>query len=104
MKKGVKAVHNSKLISLGELSAGIMHEINNPLSIIAASVQLLKKSHDVPVQFANKCEQIEKLLSRILKIVSGLKRFSRSTENDFTRIVIFVRYYSRSSDNNRGKS
>ena len=83
----VKAVHNSKLISLGELSAGIMHEINNPLSIIAASVQLLKKSHDVPVQFANKCEQIEKAMSRILKIVSGLKRFSRSTENDLHELL-----------------
>ncbi len=78
----VKAVHNSKLISLGELSAGIMHEINNPLAIIATSVQLLKKNHDDSEQFNNKCEQIEKAIHRILKIVSGLKRFSRSTEND----------------------
>ncbi|MGY3803255.1 PAS domain S-box protein [Pigmentibacter ruber] len=82
-----KAIHNSKLISLGELSAGIMHEINNPLSIISSSMQILKKSKDNPEQFEQRCLQIDKSVQRILKIVTGLKRFSRSTVNDLQELI-----------------
>ncbi|WGL58513.1 PAS domain S-box protein [Pigmentibacter sp. JX0631] len=82
-----KAIHNSKLMSLGELSAGIMHEINNPLSIISSSIQLLKKSKDNQEQFEQRCMQIDKSVQRILKIVAGLKRFSRSNSNDLRELI-----------------
>jgi PAS domain S-box-containing protein len=76
----VKLLHNSKLASLGEMSAGIAHEINNPLAIIMGSVGLLNKFKDNPVKFQAKIDSISKSCVRISKILNGLKKFSRSAE------------------------
>ena len=70
----------SKLASLGELAAGIAHEINNPLAIILGSVSLLAKYRDNPEKSASKIEAVQKSCDRIARIVSGLKKFSRSGE------------------------
>lgn len=73
------AIHSSKLAALGEMSAGIAHEINNPLAIIAGNVHLLKTVDNDPIQFDAKIASIERAILRIEKIVSGLKKFSRSS-------------------------
>ena len=77
-----KSLHHAKLASLGEMSAGIAHEINNPLAIIAASLSLLRKFKDVPEKFDSKLEAVTKAAARIEKIVKGLKKFSRSSEGN----------------------
>jgi len=74
------SVHQAKLASLGEMSAGIAHEINNPLAIITGSVGLLSKSVGDPEKFFSRIEMIKKSCDRIVKIISGLKKFSRSGE------------------------
>ena len=73
-----KLVHSSKLASLGEMSAGMAHEINNPLAIISASVELLTIFINDPVKLEHHIEVIRKAGARIAKIVLGLKKFSRS--------------------------
>jgi PAS domain S-box-containing protein len=73
-----KSLQNAKLASLGEMSAGIAHEINNPLAIISGSVGLLAKYADNPEKLASKVETIQKSCIRIARIVEGLKKFSRS--------------------------
>lgn len=73
-----KSVKNAKLASLGEMSAGIAHEINNPLAIISGAVGLLSKFKENPEKFNSKIETIQKSCNRIAKIVRGLKKFSRS--------------------------
>ncbi len=75
-----KLVHSSKLASLGEMSAGIAHEINNPLAIIAGSIGQLTKFASDPEKLAHKVETITRAVGRISKIMSGLKKFSRSAE------------------------
>jgi PAS domain S-box-containing protein len=75
-----KLYHQSKLASLGEMSAGIAHEVNNPLAIIAGSAELLEKFKEKPDKFNAKVESIIKSCSRISKILNGLKKFSRSAE------------------------
>ena len=75
-----KLFHQSKLASLGEMSAGIAHEVNNPLAIIAGSAELLEKFKDKPEKFNAKVESILKSCGRISKILNGLKKFSRSAE------------------------
>jgi PAS domain S-box-containing protein len=73
-------LHSSKLASLGEMSAGIAHEINNPLAIISGAVGLLSKHKDNPEKFDSKVDSIQKSCNRISKIVNGLKKFSRSND------------------------
>ncbi len=74
----IKSIRNAKLASLGEMSAGIAHEINNPLAIISGSAGLLSKFSDNPEKLASKVEIIKKSCDRISRIVLGLKKFSRS--------------------------
>jgi PAS domain S-box-containing protein len=76
----------SKLANLGEMAAGIAHEINNPLAIIQGKAWILKRSV-TENKFDSKIfeEALDKILettNRISKIVSGLKAFSRDGESD----------------------
>jgi PAS domain S-box-containing protein len=75
-----KAVQNSKLASLGLMSAGVAHEINNPLAIIAGSIPLLSRFRETPERFNAKLSSIQGAVDRIAKIVNGLRKFSRSTD------------------------
>lgn len=92
-KMNLKLVQSSKLASLGEMSAGIAHEINNPLAIISGSAGLLLTFAGDPVKLASKVEAIKKSCVRISRIVSSLKKFSRTDDkknfqiNELSKIV-----------------
>ncbi len=79
-RERVKSLRNAKLASLGEMSAGIAHEINNPLAIIAGTVRVLPKFAADPNQLMIKIDTIEKAAERIAKIVRSLRKFSRSAD------------------------
>jgi signal transduction histidine kinase len=76
----IQLAQASRLSSLGEISAGIAHEINNPLAIIAGNALTLKKFRTDPDKFDSKIETIQRSVIRISKIVSGLRKFSRTSE------------------------
>lgn len=81
-----RLLHHSKLASLGELAAGIGHEINNPLTVIKsyASLILEKKLTELDLDYLNSSmNKISVSANRIEKIVSGLKNFSRSDSSVF---------------------
>ena len=78
--KHTALVNSARLASLGEMSAGIAHEINNPLAIIAGAVTVLPKYLNHPENFNLKIEIIKKSCERISRIVKGLKKFSRSDD------------------------
>jgi PAS domain S-box-containing protein len=80
-RERLKSMQNAKLASLGELSAGVAHEINNPLAIISASMSVLESYRMEPEKFAAKVAMVRRSVDRISKIVSGLRKFSRSSEN-----------------------
>jgi PAS domain S-box-containing protein len=79
-KERAKSLHSAKLASLGEMSAGIAHEINNPLAIISGSLSILEKHATNPEKFRSKIDTIKKATERISKIINGLRKFSRSTD------------------------
>ncbi len=73
-----KSLKTAKLASLGEMSAGVAHEINNPLAIISGSIELLPRLVNEPEKFDVKMDAIRRSVERITKIVSGLRKFSRT--------------------------
>jgi PAS domain S-box-containing protein len=85
----VKNIQHSKLASLGELSAGLAHEINNPLSIIIGNINLLKKSKNKTEDIDKRLPKIEKSSERINKIIKNLKKVARSsTDTTFSILVL----------------
>lgn len=80
-------IDQSKLASLGEVSAGMAHEINNPLSIVSGKMMLLKSQIDRgqaidPARLLQTCDAVLKNCVRIEKIVKALNSFSRNSERD----------------------
>jgi PAS domain S-box-containing protein len=81
-----KTLRNAKLASLGEMSAGIAHEINNPLTIIYGTVRALPKFLNNPDQLNAKIANIQSASERISKIVRSLRKFSRTAEKSDYKI------------------
>lgn len=74
----LKTIHVAKLASLGEMSAGMAHEINNPLTTLELVAGQLPRAVNDPAKIREKVEVIERSIRRIARIVGGLRRFSRS--------------------------
>ncbi len=78
----IRMISAARLASLGEMSAGIAHEINNPLAIIDGSIHIIEKNKN-PEKIKEKIEVIKLSIQRIASIVFGLKKFSRSSTKHF---------------------
>ena len=74
------SLQSSKLASLGEMSAGIAHEINNPLAIISGNLHILSVRTLPEENYRAKIDSITKAVDRIAIIVRGLKKFSRTSD------------------------
>lgn len=72
-------LRSAKLVSMGELVAGIAHEINNPLTGIMMFASLSSKNQDLPPQVKDNLDLIVTEASRCAKIVRGLLEFSRES-------------------------
>jgi signal transduction histidine kinase len=81
-----KSQYTSKLVSLGEMAAGIAHEINNPLAIILGSSdqmeKILLRSDNEMTKLIEYNSKIQKTVERISKIIRSLKGLARNGEND----------------------
>ncbi len=69
-----------KLASIGQLAAGIAHEINNPLSMILGYTQLLLRDEKEATQQYADLRIIEKHTRTCKTIVEDLLSFARSTQ------------------------
>jgi two-component system sensor histidine kinase PhcS len=77
----MQLVQSEKLASLGRMSAGIIHEINNPLNFATTGIFTLRKKgkHLAPEQQADYAEvitDVEDGLKRVQAIVSDLRMFT----------------------------
>lgn len=69
-----------KLASIGQLAAGIAHEINNPLSVILGYTQLLLRTEPPGTQRYDDYRIVEKHARTCKGIVGDLLSFARSTK------------------------
>jgi signal transduction histidine kinase len=76
---------NDHLRSLGEISAGIAHEISNPLAIISGRISMIQNlvlRKEVNSDIMNKCrDSMLKQISRIESITNSLRNLSTSKES-----------------------
>lgn len=74
-------VHSTKLASLGELAAGMAHELNQPLNVIRMSchnlLRSLSKGAFTQVAAEEKLNRINAQVDRAAKIIDGMKAFGR---------------------------
>ena len=86
-----RSVAASRLASLGEMAAGIAHEVNNPLAIIQLSLKTISsRLKELGVQdpiVQELCSQGDATLVRIGKINKSLLKFSRDGERDSPEVV-----------------
>jgi PAS domain S-box-containing protein len=69
-----------KLASIGQLSAGIAHEINNPLGVILGYTQLLIRNEAPETEKFGDLKTIEKHVRNCKAIVEDLLNFARSSK------------------------
>ena len=86
-----KVVHTSRLAAVGEMSGGIAHEINNPLTVILNYAKKLERQIEKgDLEKDNLKKSVEKIQStatRIEKIVKSLKTFSRENEEETNELI-----------------
>jgi len=81
LKKTQQALmHSEKLASMGQLAAGIAHELNNPLGVVLMYSHLLKREIDDAGKLGQDLNTIVEQADRCKKIVAGLLHFARQNK------------------------
>jgi two-component system, sensor histidine kinase PhcS len=86
-------VQQEKMASLGVMSAGIIHEINNPLNYATTGLYTLrqKSKHIVPEQQADYediLKDVEEGVSRVKNIVSDLRMFTHPNTDSHDQVEV----------------
>ena len=78
--------HADRLATIGQLAAGIAHELNEPLGNILGFAQLIQKSGDVEGQSEKDMDKIVKASLQAREIIKKLMYFGRQMPPKKTRI------------------
>ncbi|MGZ3855205.1 MAG: histidine kinase dimerization/phospho-acceptor domain-containing protein, partial [Bacteriovorax sp.] len=84
-------LHKERLVLLGEMAAGVAHEINNPMTVVLGQGRAILRKYKGrnkvvgPEETPDLIERVEKIMAmanRVSKIVQSLKLLSRDTDKD----------------------
>jgi signal transduction histidine kinase len=89
----VQLVHSEKLASLGRMSAGIIHEINNPLNFAKTALYVLRimtesLSQNEKTEFREVLQDMAEGIDRISSIVSDLRTFTQPHLTQLERVSV----------------
>lgn len=75
-------VRSEKLATVGQLTASIAHEVNNPIAVIQGNVDLLREllPREVAASVAPELKLVDEQIQRMRLIVNQLLQFARPTE------------------------
>jgi len=88
-------VQSEKLAAIGRLTAGVAHEILNPVHIMSMRLQLLEMREKLSDEMRRDLDICKNQLQRIIGIIEDLRQFSQSPEkhvtaNDLNSIIEHV--------------
>ena len=81
-------VHSEKLASMGQLAAGIAHEVNNPLGVVLMYTHMLLEETSAESPLREDLATIVEQTDRAKRIVSGLLDFARENKVVLARLDI----------------
>lgn len=85
-----QVIEKTRLAALGEMAAGIAHEINNPLTIIHSNNSIISKNLKADKLqtelFIKLIDKNSKQVHRITSIISALRNLSRGMANDDSEV------------------
>ncbi len=81
-------IRADRLAAMGELTAGVAHEVRNPLGVIRASVQLLEETECDKDRVEEATSVIKQEIDRLDKVIKALLDFGRPSTPSFERVDI----------------
>ncbi|MCK7545420.1 ATP-binding protein [Marinobacter bryozoorum] len=109
LSKVTQQAQQMKLASLGRLTAGIAHEIRNPLGAISHAAQLMSESGDIAEPDQRMLDIIQRHSVRVNGIIENVLDLSRRRQADARLIDLdqwltdFVRDYQQSTSHHNGE-
>lgn len=100
-------IRADRLAAMGELTAGVAHEVRNPLGVIRASVQLLEDAQCEPSRIFEAAEVIKQEIDRLDRVIKALLDFGRPSRPTMLRtdlnevlddVMLFTNRFAKQSD------
>ena len=82
----VESIRTAQLAAIGELAAGVAHEVNNPINGIINFAQLLLDDAEAESLQAELSSRIVNEGERIANIIDSLLSFARENENELSEV------------------
>ena len=100
-------IRADRLAAMGELTAGVAHEVRNPLGVIRASVQLVEDAKGDPARIHEAAEVIKQEIDRLDRVIKALLDFGRPSKPTLVHtnlnevladIVLFTNRFAKQSN------